>query len=171
MLFRSSECLSPVPLVSPTYVVLPEEPFEILSRPWELPKLDVYEEHWKLSEEDTKAFIKKNVTPLLCGCAVSEEPWKDEHDGWRSPLFILALNLALILSPEGYEEYLLHRPLSPILTFKAIRETPRPGKCTHTGRRPLTSSDIIRSFDLKPARDLDVQEPSVQTDSVLYALY
>ena len=76
-----SECLFPVPMVSPTLVTLPVDPFAMLAEKWELSKFDVYEpERWKAPDADVMSIIRRSLYLDSRTARVSDRSWESEND-------------------------------------------------------------------------------------------
>ncbi|KAI0361025.1 hypothetical protein OH77DRAFT_1442986, partial [Trametes cingulata] len=76
------EYLHPIPSTDPTAVALPVDPFEILSRRWELSSLDPYEEKWGVDGvSEALRYLKEQIGLLPRQSDAAEKYWRDDTDG------------------------------------------------------------------------------------------
>lgn len=71
-------------MVCPTSVALPVDPFQTLSDMWSLPKLDVYEERWKLNDTETVSHLRRALPISNRGQGPAEQRWQNADDGETS---------------------------------------------------------------------------------------
>ena len=68
-----------------------------------------------------------------------------------------------------YEQWLMLRPVSPVLSNESIRRTPRPGLLTGTKSVPHNWEGVLRGHNLKAVQCEDVpEEPPPKLQDVLY---
>lgn len=75
-----------VPLAGPTEVALPVDPLETLSQKWDLSKLDLYEERWKVGESEILAYLRRQLACAPCRTGMAEQHWRSAADGESSLL-------------------------------------------------------------------------------------
>ncbi|KAF8492671.1 hypothetical protein JB92DRAFT_3100288 [Gautieria morchelliformis] len=112
-----SDCLSVVPLDDPTSLVLPVDPFEQLYQKLKIEDQKPYDQTWTVADE-TRQWVQDTL-----GNGNGREPPTDRC--WRT------VDESTYTNPV--------RPMSPILTTRAIRQTPRIGGAS-------SSSTLIKSF-------------------------
>lgn len=61
----------------------------------------------------------------------------------------------------------MYRPMSPILTRRAMHETPKPGHLTDQSNLPQSSADIISKCSIRPVEEQVLDEPSINVEEVL----
>ncbi|KZT30993.1 hypothetical protein NEOLEDRAFT_1238155 [Neolentinus lepideus HHB14362 ss-1] len=143
-----SGCLAPVPLIEPSTLVLPPEPFELLSQRLKLKELVPYEEKWNVASAAVASHIlsifavKKNVKPPSITC------WSTD---------------------DGYDHSTsIYRSMSPILTRRAMRQTPKPGQLTADELKlPETNANMLKKFSFQPIDNEPIEETPVNTEEVL----
>ncbi|EPQ50101.1 hypothetical protein GLOTRDRAFT_134253 [Gloeophyllum trabeum ATCC 11539] len=137
--------LVPIPEVEPNTLVLPAEPFAVLSKRLQLNELPLYEEKWNLAGVEVASHIRDTLTrktkPPSVACWIVE----DEYDYMTS----------------------MYRPMSPILTRRAMHETPKPGHLTDQSNLPQSSADIISKCSIRPVEEQVLDEPSINVEEVL----
>jgi hypothetical protein len=62
----------------------------------------------------------------------------------------------------------IYRPMQPVLTMRATRETPKLGSNTFLKSLPATYPAFLASQSIKSLKVDNIQEPHVQPDEVLY---
>ena len=105
----------------------------------------------------------------LQACSRRERPtvecWDDETDGWR---FLCITSRVLMLCSVDYEQWLMSRPMSLVLSSASIRQTPRPGSLTGAKNVPRDLEGVLRSNNLKVVQCEDLpEEPPPKLQDVL----
>ena len=74
-----------------------------------------------------------------------------------------------MLSPVDHGQWLMLRPMSPILSIASIRHTPRPGLPTGVWSTPKDMEEVLRSNNIKAVLCEDLpDEPPPKLQDVLY---
>ncbi|KAF9225360.1 hypothetical protein BS17DRAFT_778498 [Gyrodon lividus] len=138
-----------VPMADATSFLLPTEPFDVLIKSLDALDLKPHDERWTAPSETVRS-LKGHLFPPPPACELqSERCW---HEG-----------------DDTYERLSgLCRPMSPVLTNRARRETPKLGSTKARASVPRTESALTALLGLKPvsvdsAKDL----PAPATDDVL----
>ncbi|TCD70106.1 hypothetical protein EIP91_004835 [Steccherinum ochraceum] len=130
-----ADSLSPVATSEPTDLIMQPALPEAIRSGLRLKDFDSYEERWTISPEETSYLRKTLDVPR--GVLATTRCWRDEdHDElfWRA-----------------------QRPMSPILTLRSLRETPKPGFRTSTVF-PKSLDAIMNDFEINV-----LSEPEVKT--------
>ena len=161
-----SECLSPIPVVSPTYVLLPVEPLEVLSQKWGLSRLDLYEERWKVEDTEVLSHIRR-LLPAghRARPNISDRFWRRDDDGRKNCLYF-PFRGDLTSRPVDYDDVVLRRPLSPVLTHQSSLATPKPG--AQLAKQPQSTKEFLHWHKLGPVTVSDPKDPNIQVDDALY---
>ncbi|KIM77149.1 hypothetical protein PILCRDRAFT_825707 [Piloderma croceum F 1598] len=118
-----SECLCIVPTTDPHSLTLPEDSFQALSRTLGLPDLKPWDEIWPADRNGIQ-LLRKSLT--FSGKPRVERCWDDEDE-------------------FNYNSW-IYRPMSPILTTRAIRDTPKLGSSVALKSIPKSQDDVLKSF-------------------------
>ncbi|TFK56839.1 hypothetical protein OE88DRAFT_1730282 [Heliocybe sulcata] len=143
-----SDCLGPVPLIEPNTLVLPPEPFEVLSRQLKLRELPCYEEKWNLAGAEAASRIRNALTIRKNSKPPSVTCWSTD---------------------DGYDYFTsIYRPMSPILTRRAMRQTPKLGQLTtDDSKLPENNTDMLKKHAIKPIDNSPMEEPHIKMEEVL----
>lgn len=79
------------------------------------------------------------------------------------------LSLSLDLADDVRKS--LCRPMSPILTLRAIRETPKLGSGAALKSIPSSHADSVKNLALKPVDGEVMDEKQVKMEDVLYVFF
>ncbi|OJT04460.1 hypothetical protein TRAPUB_4730 [Trametes pubescens] len=133
-----------------TAIALPLDPLQVLSQILNLPSLDVYEERWKVMDKDAVAYLKRQMVALQGRTEGAERHWKTDDD-------------------DAYDAFLLRRPMSPILSARARRETPHPEKGASAAKLPQSNKQMLEHYVVCQAQEIVPEETVVNTEEVLLA--
>ncbi|KAJ7118748.1 hypothetical protein C8R44DRAFT_789150 [Mycena epipterygia] len=134
-----------IPTADPHSLLLPTDPFDTLKRIHGLGSIEAFLEKSQ-STPSAIQYIKKLIKPK------SGQPKSDQ----------------VTFQESNFESYIpVCRPMSPILTTRAIRETPRAGTSKFLKSLPPSSAEFLLSQAIKPIGTEPVLEPSVKQDDVL----
>ncbi|KAF8841918.1 hypothetical protein BDN67DRAFT_1068110 [Paxillus ammoniavirescens] len=137
-----------VPMADATSFLLPTAPFEVLLQSLDALDLKPHDERWTAPPETVRS-LKSYFRPPPARDLLSERCWHQEDDTYER------------LSG-------LCRPMSPILTNRARRETPKLGGTKARASVPRTKSVLTAFLGLKPVFVDTVEEmPAPATDDVL----
>jgi hypothetical protein len=157
-----SECLCIVPTTDPHSLTLPEDPFQALSRTLGLPDLKLWDEIWPADRNGIQ-LLRESFR--FSGKPRVERCWDDEnecvlfsdssiqHDGETDRLVV------------DYNNW-IYRPMSPTLTTRAIRDTPKPGSCVALKSIPKSQDDVIKSFKRVDSEVIE-EPPRVKLEDAL----
>ncbi|KAH9913316.1 uncharacterized protein BXZ73DRAFT_106964 [Epithele typhae] len=138
-----SEGLKSIPMTASTNIALPRDPFEILWNQLQLGKLEPYSPRWVINDRNTISLIRRCLS--LVPKKVSESYlYKDDHDVHDSP-----------------------HPLSPVLTWKSMRETPRPGKNTYPGKSVNNLQEVLQTYNISRVDDVAMEDIYVREEDAL----
>ncbi|KII93076.1 hypothetical protein PLICRDRAFT_694319 [Plicaturopsis crispa FD-325 SS-3] len=146
-----SESLRTIPTTDPNSLILPEEPFDTLTRILGLNTLQPYEE--KLAaDRPTVDFIRDRMKMPANVTCPSERCWD---------------------APDTFDyKTSIYRPMSPILTCRAIRDTKLGGPRSQLGSKPpnhRTCTEMLKSSAIRPVTAEEfVEPPSLDLDEVLH---
>ncbi|OCH95750.1 hypothetical protein OBBRIDRAFT_822683 [Obba rivulosa] len=142
-----TETLAFVPTTDPHSLQLPVDPFDMLSQKWGLSKLEPYGERWNA---DPKAvdFMKSKLDHMRSKTK-STEIWIEDSDD------------------VDFECWQHKRPLSPVLTSQAIRQTPRLGMRPIADTVPLTRQDLLTRNGICSVRIDEETERLISVDIAL----
>ncbi|KAF7967848.1 hypothetical protein HWV62_32892 [Athelia sp. TMB] len=143
-----SDVLAPIPVDDPKSLTLPEDPWDALTRIFKLTELNPYNETFAgLRDEEGLAFLRK-VMARPPGKPRTERVWGEEDSAeWRAKLC---------------------RPMSPVLTLRAIRETPKlglSGNKSVMAVQSLTLGDVVQK--LKVTEVEEMPQKQVKMEDVL----
>ncbi|KAI9068681.1 hypothetical protein FKP32DRAFT_1641905 [Trametes sanguinea] len=139
-----SKCLHTIPATDSTAVALPIDPFELLNRRWGIANLDPYEEIWKVSGMQVVQYLKQHLSNKPGQASIADRQWEDNED-----------------EDDVCEALALVRPMSPILTARARRETPALGKGKHGAKIPQSNKQISQILPIAKVNDGVPNEPEV----------
>ncbi|KIJ22163.1 hypothetical protein PAXINDRAFT_152388 [Paxillus involutus ATCC 200175] len=132
-----------------TSFLLPTAPFEVLLHSLDALDLKPHDERWTAPPETVRSLKSYFPPPPPARDLLSERCWHQEDDTYER------------LSG-------LCRPMSPILTNRARRETPKLGGTKARASVPRTKSVLTAFLDLKPVFvDTGEEVPAPATDDVL----
>jgi hypothetical protein len=139
-----SDCLCFVPITDPTSLTLPEDPFDILWRTLGLPDLTPYEEKWP-TDRDAIQLLRKSLS--FSGKPRTDRCWDEEIECTSPFLQIPQIHLgnATRLLLVDYSTSIYY-PMSPILTTRAIRGTPKPGLGVAFKLMPKSQGEALKYF-------------------------
>ncbi|KAI0652408.1 hypothetical protein C8Q79DRAFT_937519 [Trametes meyenii] len=138
-----------IPITDPATIALPLDPFEVMSQRWNLSKLDVFEEKWKVPDTDYISYIKTHMgTVFHPGPSAGERYWKSNED-------------------EAYRNFALCRQMSPILSARSRQQTPTLGAGWHQEKLPRSNQQLLLRCDIKKAGEVTVKDQPVNTDDIL----
>ncbi|KAJ7063510.1 hypothetical protein C8F01DRAFT_1133304 [Mycena amicta] len=137
--------LHPILAVDPNSLILPPDPFDTLTRVYALPSLAPFQEKFH-STPNAVQYIKKVLAqnpkkPPSTTAALEEHP------------------------PETHVP--LYRPISPVLSARARRETPRLGAKLFSESLPTSHARFLRAQAIDPVGIDSVVEEHVKQDDVL----
>ncbi|KDQ63007.1 hypothetical protein JAAARDRAFT_202531 [Jaapia argillacea MUCL 33604] len=129
-----TQSLHYIPDTDPTALTLPTDPFDDLFHRLKLDDLTPYDEVWSL-DPDAVTYLRSSMStrgkPRTISC------WFEDDE----------------------RELSLRRPMSPILTRKALRETPRIGSNKFTNSLPDSFAEFIASHRIKTVAEEDIPDP------------
>ncbi|KAJ7611582.1 hypothetical protein FB45DRAFT_940310 [Roridomyces roridus] len=138
-----NQYLTTIPTTDPNSLILPTDPYETLTRIHGLGSLEAFQERFQ-STPDAIQCIKKLLKP--------EKPKSDR----------------VFLQESNFESCSpVWRPMSPILTSHARRETPKPGSNNFFQSLPASHPEFLTSQSIKPIENEPVIQPLVKPDLVL----
>ncbi|KAI0828957.1 hypothetical protein BC628DRAFT_1182504 [Trametes gibbosa] len=143
-----TECLYLIPLTERTAIALPLDPFDLLSQEWNLDRLDVFEEKWKVTDKDVVSYLQQQMAALQSRREGADGHWRNHDD------------------PE-HDALLLRRPISPILSARARLGTPRLGKGDFTAKLPQSVEDMSRMSSVNRVKEIIIKEDPVNVEEVL----
>ena len=135
-----SECLCIIPTIDPYSLTLPEDSFQALSRTLGLADLKPWDEIWPADRNGIQ-LLRESLT--FSGKSRAERCWDDEdecvlfsdsniqHDGETDRLVV------------DYNSR-VYRPMSPVLTTRAIRDTPKLGSSFALESIPKSQDDVLK---------------------------
>ncbi|KAH7924783.1 hypothetical protein BV22DRAFT_482999 [Leucogyrophana mollusca] len=131
-----SQSLCFVPMADANSLVLPPDPFDTLLHSLEYSSLKPYDDRWA-TDTDSVQLIKRTLN--LTSKSRGESCWHED---------------------DPYEQYIaLHRPMSPVLTSRARRETPKPGSGVAIASIPRSKHDVLDLIKIKPVENEPMAEP------------
>ncbi|KAJ7460988.1 hypothetical protein B0H11DRAFT_160147 [Mycena galericulata] len=137
--------LTVIPTADPKSLILPSDPFDTLTRIHGLGSIDAFQERFQ-STPNAIQYIKKLIKPQSGKPRSEQVPFQESN----------------------FESYVpVCRPMSPILTTRARRETPRPGTNRFLNTLPPSHPDFLLSQAIILVENEPVLEPSVKQDDVL----
>ncbi|PCH39205.1 hypothetical protein WOLCODRAFT_167851 [Wolfiporia cocos MD-104 SS10] len=123
-----SESLTYVSTIDPTDPILPTDPYTELMRKWNINELELDDESLRIDQE-LLSFIRMQL--LFNRKEPTSECWDDDVD-------------------VDYWNWMNSRPISPVMTTKAVRETPKPGSKAFTKMLPQSQGEIIKANRFNP---------------------
>ncbi|KAJ7168264.1 hypothetical protein C8R43DRAFT_983743 [Mycena crocata] len=134
-----------IPTADPTSLILSTDSFETLTRIYGLSSVEALQEKFQ-STPSAIQYLKKLIKP---------QTGKLKAD-------------RVVVQESNFESHVpAYRPMSPILTTRAIRETPRLGTNTFLKSLPHSHREFLSSQTVLPVDVEPVSEPSVKQDDVL----
>ena len=142
------------------------DPLELLSQRWKLQNLDPFEERWKVTDGDEVGYLKTQVGAIRSRPSILESDRHWTSDDGKTSLLYVNVTMADRIT-DMYEGYLLTRPMSPILSARARRETPSLGKGVSSRKLPWSNERLLRICSIRKAQEVVSEETSVDVDDVL----
>jgi hypothetical protein len=137
-----SECLCIVPTTDPHSLTLPEDSFQALSRTLGLSDLKPWDEIWPADRNGIQ-LLRESLT--FSGKPRVKRCWDDEDEC----VLFSDSNIQYDDETHGlvvdYNSW-IYRPMSPILTTRAIRDTPKLGSSVALKLIPKSQDDVLKSF-------------------------
>ncbi|CDO73083.1 hypothetical protein BN946_scf185007.g137 [Trametes cinnabarina] len=162
-------CLHTIPATDSTAVALPVDPFDWLNRHWHLSMLDLYDEKWRVPDKQALEYLKQQMNSKAIRTSNADREWAIDDDGeamntirsidmlsWRSGDFA-----------DFFDAFMMRRPMSPILSARAIRETPALGQGRYSEKVPQSNKQMLQSFSIGTVKNVVLNEPNISTDDVL----
>ncbi|KAJ7273096.1 hypothetical protein C8J57DRAFT_1715378 [Mycena rebaudengoi] len=150
-----------IPTTDPNSLLLPTDPFDTLTRINGLDSIESFQEKFRSTPNAIQVELKLSF-------AVQ---WLDVPQHLKNtikPKLSKPRSERVSLEESTFESYVpVCRPMSPILTTRAIRETPRLGTHKFLKSLPPLYADFISSQEIKTVEVETMLEPSVKTDEVL----
>ncbi|GBE77464.1 hypothetical protein SCP_0103390 [Sparassis crispa] len=141
-----AESLNYIPTHDPASLLLPTDPFDFLAKKWRLDSIEEYEEHPVVSAEALQYVKQKLPRP---GKPKSSTIWDEAQD-------------------VDYERWLSRRPMSPVLTAYALRETPKLGSRSAADMGPKSHTGFLDSYGIHPVKvEDDEEQPRLDLDDAL----
>lgn len=153
-----------IPTTDPNALILPTDPFDNLMRIHPLGLLEPFQEKFQ-STPGAIQHIKKHIKPQA-GKPKSDRVAVDES----SCKHILHASYRITYALFAVESYVpVCRPFSPVLTTRAIRETPRPKVALpkFLDSLPPSHQEFLTSQRVGPIGVEPILEASVKQDDVL----
>ncbi|KAJ7771638.1 hypothetical protein B0H16DRAFT_1514188 [Mycena metata] len=136
-----------IPTADPHSLTLPTDPFETLTRLHALGSCEPFQEKFQ-STPGAIQYIKKLIKP---------QPGKPKSE-------------RVAFEESQFESYVpICPPFCPVLTTRAMRETPKPkaGPTKFRASLPPSHSEFVSSQGIRPVDVEPISEPSVKQDDVL----
>ncbi|KZP24111.1 hypothetical protein FIBSPDRAFT_1042401 [Athelia psychrophila] len=140
-----SEALAPIPITDPHSFTLPEEPFDALTRILKLTELKPFDEKFTVLHADALGFLRQALR--VSGKPRAERIW-DEED-------------------PAEQRSILHRPMSPILSLRAIHETPKLGSGSlKSAKIPKSQHDVVKKLQIVQVKE--VEQKHIRMEDALH---
>ncbi|KAJ7739636.1 hypothetical protein DFH07DRAFT_839946 [Mycena maculata] len=137
--------LTEIPTADPGSILLPKDPFDTLTRIHDLGSVEAFQEKFQ-STPNAIQYIKKLIKPR------TGKP-KSERVSFHE---------------SSFESHIpVCRPMSPILTTRAIRETPKPGSNKFLDSLSLSHREFLSSQAIKNVPIEPILDPPVKQDEIL----
>lgn len=165
LLIRVPQLLSgnllPVITCEATNLVLQPTLQEAINTGLQLKEISSYDERWMLDPEASK-FLQACFT-VIKGSPATARCWEDSPDG----VCMILISTKAWFTKHPVDNWRKQRPMSPVLTLRSLRETPKTGstpleticpgptavllESLHIHKVPVTRTDNLPQVDLKDA--------------------
>ena len=147
-----SQSLAPVPIVDPNFLTLPTDPLDTFLESTLLTSVAV-DEKWTTDVDVIKHI--RNAVNMTDAKPMTERCW--DKEGFSLFRIISNSRKCNFAGDSDWEHF---RPMSPLLTTRAIRETPKFGFLSKKAT-PKSLKGVIETFCFGPISVADIPDPPI----------